>query len=525
MRRLATFMMAVMVSVAAVQAQSIAALWNLCPKGGSVVLQSHVVADMVVVSDCDSPNMSPSLNVSVGTLESRWNRRTAFVQTPDGKVGLRLIFASAGENALHKRDLVKMDFHGCKISRSRKPDAITVEGVRAVNNILSCTPGGVIPVKEKYISELTDRDINTYVTLKDIDIVFKDGSYYNVHEDYTVKMDGWATLMRDSQGSGIYMHLTNACPWRRTGKELPAGTGTLSGIIVSEQNRRYGPDMGLYGIRPLDESDIALGSEKSPWKTLVGWVKPEGSGQSLDFEISGTVGGLFKKGIANDRIYNDVGNTAAFLWTDSGSEVRVYSGYNSISRENHGFVGNCALMFIGRSVDWYVWDGAGNVVDTRSFFVSFNASKLKGCVAQLAIEWSAGTQDGNKSWFYPIDWKAECSADGENWYSLRDAATGSERIMLHNVPWKDCVVKGSGHDFKKKPNYDTAMGPQQHSFMLPEQVLGSKEVIIRLTPASTDVAKVRVEAPTSYRNGQITDKDTERETWIRFESIQIDYKK
>ena len=106
MRRLAIFMMAVMVSVAAVQAQSIAALWNLCPKGGSVVLQSHVVADMVVVSDCDSPNMSPSLNVSVGTLESRWNRRTAFVQTPDGKVGLRLIFASAGENALHKGDLV-----------------------------------------------------------------------------------------------------------------------------------------------------------------------------------------------------------------------------------------------------------------------------------------------------------------------------------------------------------------------------------------------------------------------------------
>ena len=524
MRRVFSIILAVSFSVAA-GAQSIAALWNLCPRGKEVTIGSHIIAEMVVISDCDSPNMSPALNISVGTLETRWNRRTVFVSTPDGKIGLKLLFERPGENALHRGDVVKIDFYGCKASRSVSPDAFTISGLRASENILSHRSGGQIPVKEKYISQLNDRDINTYVTLKDVDIVFKDGSYYNVHEDYTVKMDGWASLMRDLQGNTIYMLLTNSCPWRRTGKDLPKGTGTLSGIVVHEQNRRYGPDMGRYSIRPVDETDIRIESGNSPWKTYVGWIKPEGSGQSLDFELSGTVGGLFNKGVSNDRIFNDTGSTAAFLWTDSGSEVRVYSGYNRVSKENHGFLGNGALMFIGRSVDWFEWDASGNVCGSKSFMVSFNASKMKEGLAQFNFEWSAGTQDGNKSWFYPIDWKVECSVDGENWMLLKENTTQSQTIMLHNIPWGDCVVKGSGHDFKKKPNYDTALGPQQHSYLLPNDVLGQKNVLLRLSPATADVAKVRVEATSSYRDGQIQAGDTARQTWIRFESVQIDYKK
>ena len=506
-------------------AQGIAALWNLCPKGKEITVKSHIVAQMIVISDCDSPNMAPAVNVSVGTLETRWNRRTVFVSTLDGKIGLKLLFDRPGENALNRGDVIELDLYGCTASRSVSPDAFTISGLKASHNILSHRSGGQIPVKEKYISELNDRDINTYVTLKDVDIVFKDGSYYNVHEDYTSKMDGWASLMRDMQGNTIYMLLTNICPWRRTGKDLPKGIGTLSGVIVHEQNRRYGPDMGRYSIRPVDESDIRIENAGSPWKTYVGWMKPEGSGQSLDFELSGTVDGLFKKGITNDRIYNDVGNTAALLWTDSGSEVRVYSGYNSISKENHGFLGNGAIMFIGRSVDWYEWDQNGNVQGSKAFYVSFNASKLKSGLVQLNFEWSAGTQDGNKSWYYPIDWKVECSLDGENWTLLNENTTHAPSFMLHNIPWGDCVVKGSGHDFKKKPNYDTALGPQQHSYLLPAEVLGQKNVMLRLSPASTDVAKVRVEAHTPYRNGQIQAGDTARQTWIRFESVQIDYKK
>ena len=105
---------------ASASAQGIAALWNLCPKGKDVTIGSHIVAEMIVISDCDSPNMSPSVNISVGTLETRLNRRTVYVSTPDGKIGLKLLFDRPGENALHRGDVVEIDFYGCKASHTRK---------------------------------------------------------------------------------------------------------------------------------------------------------------------------------------------------------------------------------------------------------------------------------------------------------------------------------------------------------------------------------------------------------------------
>ena len=84
MRRVLTLILAVSLCASA-GAQGIAALWNLCPKGKEVTVGSHIVAQMIVVSDCDSPNMSPAVNISVGTLETRWNRRTVFVSTLDGQ--------------------------------------------------------------------------------------------------------------------------------------------------------------------------------------------------------------------------------------------------------------------------------------------------------------------------------------------------------------------------------------------------------------------------------------------------------
>ena len=128
---------------ASASAQGIAALWNLCPKGKDVTIGSHIVAEMIVISDCDRPNMSPSVNISVGTLETRLNRRTVYVSTPDGKIGLKLLFDRPGENALHRGDVVEIDFYGCKASRSVTPDAFTISGIRAADKALESSVCGL----------------------------------------------------------------------------------------------------------------------------------------------------------------------------------------------------------------------------------------------------------------------------------------------------------------------------------------------------------------------------------------------
>ena len=517
-----------------VEAQSLKILRDICPKGSKVVVDASCVVEGVVVSDWRSQNMDMNISMTSARLETRESGRTAYLQDEDGSIGVRLIFDILSENQLERYDRVRLDLKGCTVVRTSDPDAITVYGVRARAFDRVESGSGIAP-KIKSIAELSDDDIYTFVTLKDVDIIFKDGSYSNVHEEYmpymesyhsnveytaSSRLDNWATLMRDSQGSSIYMLVNMLCPWRRTGKSLPKGTGTLSGVIVHTNMPRYGGDMGRYSIRPVDETDIALGG-KSLWKTYVGWVKPEGSSHSLDFELMGTVGNLFNVGQKNDRIYNDVGSAPALLWTDSGSAVHVYSGYNSVTPENKGFVTAGAIMFVGKTVDWYEWDG-DKVDGSKAFYITFNPKKMKASQAQVNFEWSAGTQDGNKCWYFPIDWKVECSVDGSTWTLLDETATGNPSFELRSVPWSDRKIIGSGHNFVKKMGHDNGLGPQQRSFNLPAEVLGQTEALIRISPATDNISRIRVKFEDSCKDGKVNPKDTERETWIRFESIMID---
>lgn len=501
------------------------ALTTACLMAG---LSLHAaVYDLVVISDCDSGNMAPARNVSAGRLDDRWNRRTAYAQTADASSGMKMEFEHPGENMLHRGDRIVLDDSGCIVRTDPQTGALTISGIRH-SNILSCVHGGeeAIARKVRRIGELQDSDIYTYVTIEDLDVVFKDGCWSNITETAVSRMDAAATLLRDASAAAIYMPVGTSCAWRRTGKPLPQGNVNVSGIIVREQMRRYGPDMGPYSIRPVFESDIEPRKTKSPWTTLAGWMKPYGSSDNLEFEISGVVSGLFKKGVANDRIYNDTGNLPALLWTDSGAEVKVYSGYNSLTKEKDGLVGNGAIMFVCPSVCWYEWDSASRVTGSRAFHISLNTSKLKGGMLQLDFEWCAGTGDGNKCWYFPVDWKVEYSTDGgQEWRLVRQSATGQYSIMLHSLPWSDAVIKGSGHEFRLQAGYDTAMGPQQHAFTLPDDALGCKELRLRLSPASTWVAKHRVKISDSYRDERVSLSKKELQSWIRFDSIKIDYRK
>lgn len=483
------------------------------------------VYDLVVISDCQSGNMASARNISAGKLDDRWNRRTAYAQAPDASYGIKLEFEHPGENMLHRGDRIKLDSEGCRVIKDMTNGSVTLSGVRA-SNILSCVAGGDVVTKVKSIDAISDSDIYTYVTLQDVDIVFKDGSYSNIWETLLPKMDACATLLRDGNANTMYMLVGTACTWRRTGKALPQGNVNVSGIVVSEQIRRYGPSMGRYSLRPVSESDIVPQKTKSPWNTVCGWMKPEGSADNLDFEINGVVSGLFKKGVVNDRIYNDTGNLPALLWTDSGAEVKIYSGYNSIGTERDGLVGNGAIMFIAPTVDWYIWDSSSQVCGSCAFYISLNSSKYKEGKLQLDFEWSAGTGDGNKCWYFPIDWKVEYSVNGGNdWYVIKESTTGENSIMLHSLGWGDAVIKGSGHDFKLQNGFDCAMGPQQHAFTLPEHVLGSKDLLLRISPASTWVAKHRVNISDTYRDLRVSRQRGDLQTWIRFDSIKIDYSK
>ena len=244
-------------------------------------------------------------------------------------------------------------------------------------------------MKERSVATLTDDDLYTFVTLRDAEFVFKEGSYTNIWEPYAQscgelhhykydinnRMDGWASLVRDSEGGAIYMLVNTLCAWRRAGKPLPQGMGPLSGVVVHTPMRRYGGDMGRYSIRPLDEGGIGVSRKRnSPWKRLTGWLLDSSAGASLEFELLGYQN-LGTEGRKGDRVLNDAGSSRGYLWTDCGAFVHVDGDYNALGTQNKGWVGNGAVVFKAPVPDWYKWDNMGRMVGSNAFYIAFSTKK------------------------------------------------------------------------------------------------------------------------------------------------------
>ena len=303
-------------------------LRGLCEPGKSVLLTAPTVVEGIVVSDYRSPNMELNPNLNYFSVDLEENDRTAYVEAADGSAGIRLRFDEASENRLARYDRVRLDLNGCRLTRTASPDCMTLTGVQALN-VLSVAPGTAadLPLKERTVATLTDDDLYTFVTLRDAEFVFKEGSYTNIWEPYAQscgelhhykydinnRMDGWASLVRDAEGGTIYMLVNTLCAWRRAGKPLPQGMGPLSGVVVHTPMRRYGGDMGRYSIRPLDEGDIAVGRKRnSPWKRLTGWLLDGSAGASLEFELLGYQN-LGTEGRKGDRVLSDAGSSRGYL--------------------------------------------------------------------------------------------------------------------------------------------------------------------------------------------------------------------
>lgn len=427
-------------------------LRGLCEPGKSVLLTVPTVVEGIVVSDYRSPNMELNPNLNYYSVDLEENDRTVYVEAADGSCGIRLRFDEASENRLARYDRVRLDLNGCRLTRTAAPDCMTLTGVQALN-VLSVAPGTAadLPVKERSVATLTDDDLYTFVTLRDAEFVFKEGSYTNIWEPYA-----------------------QSC-------------GELHHYKYDINNR------------------------------MDGWA-------SLEFELLGYQN-LGTEGRKGDRVLNDAGSSRGYLWTDCGAFVYVDGDYNALGTQNKGWVGNGAVVFKAPVPDWYKWDNMGRMVGSNAFYIAFSTKKARGTALQLAFEWGAGNQDGNFSWNFPLEWKAEYAVDGGEFQPLRDAATGRETFVLRSLPWWDKVIDGSGHADRLRTPYDCGMGLQQRIFRLPAEAFGRDEVVVRLSPASGLLSQIRgnpsadVLIPTS-----VVRKNSKQTTVIRFGTITVDYK-
>lgn len=222
------------------KSMSFAEVRALGRSGENVSIDETVIIEGYIVSNRESGNVGDNEKISTTISDNTAYLRKAYIESLDGQYGFLLRMETADDNIFGHYDKVSLLLKGAEILREDNPERYELSGL-TVSNVLVREAGSAnaVPSKEKHISELTDADIYTYVTLKDCEFPVRKGALTPLNDAYTLShgkgnISKYPRLVRDSEGSSIYTYTSTTCPYRRDGVKLPYGSGTLKGVIVHE---------------------------------------------------------------------------------------------------------------------------------------------------------------------------------------------------------------------------------------------------------------------------------------------------
>ena len=230
------------------------------------------------MSNPDNRNAGENTQLTTSTIDYTVSERTLYLESKDGRYGISILTNEVEDNIFDQYDHVQLLIQGATGNLVENPDRYELEGVTK-SMAISRTAGSAsdVPVKEKHMNELTDDDIYTYVTLKEIEFPVRKGSITPVNEGYAIgtnahRISKYPLLVRDINGDAMYMMTNTNCAYRSDGTRLPYGSGDISGVIVHERFSRFewrnGADpaemtddptlgyIGRYQIRHQNKEDI-----------------------------------------------------------------------------------------------------------------------------------------------------------------------------------------------------------------------------------------------------------------------------
>lgn len=433
----------------------------------------------VIVADAGQKNMETNPMTSATSYDDNESAITNYVQSLDGKYGMRLKFATAADNTLKKGDKVKISLAGATLVREDNPVRYTLRGVSA--NTVTVEENVQLTARQKTIAELTDEDIYTWTTLKDVEIAFSYGSYNNIRTSWLGFDANVANrqnldyrILMDSSHSTINMLVNSDVEWYMTDNGVPQGSGDISGVIVSTTTSYHDANLlGKYQIRPLELSDIVLGDTGFSEK-LVEWF-------SVDTPKATLSGNIFSATLGDGKM--------------EGVNPNQTTSYLNFTGKNEN-----AKAF---RYDGVWWDTAtGKAGDTVKW--TFSTSSCSGKKLVFVFNAVLGKLTEDKYGQAPVNWNVEYSLNGTDYVLIK-------KIFIRPLPKKstDLTVLPSAAD--------------EYCIELPLEVSGQENVTIRLS-ASDDTT---IDFATGEYTAKVTFKpDTKNKgQYIRFGAIAVKYNK
>lgn len=257
--------------------KSFAEIRSTYPNGGEVT--EDYILEGIVVSNTEGGNAGENEQISASAIDYTVSQRTVYVQSLDGQYGFSLLTETEEDNIFKQFNKVRVLLKGTEIYLFDNPAKYyQIKGVKksmVASNVKAAE--SEIVVKQKHFNELTDDDIFTYVTLKDVEFPVRKGSICPINEGYSIagksdRIAKFPLLVRDINGDSFYMYTNTVCTYRNDGTRVPQGSGNISGVIVHERFSRFewknGMDLldmetdpelgniGRYQIRHQTKSDI-----------------------------------------------------------------------------------------------------------------------------------------------------------------------------------------------------------------------------------------------------------------------------
>jgi len=439
-----------------------------------------------------------------GYIDYSVTERTAYLVSVDGQYGFRLITTDAAENGFKRFSRITLNIGGAVIKKSRgEPVQYTIEGVQSRNVLTSADCTQTMPRKEKSITELTDADINTLVTLKDCEIAMRKGPFTPVNEGYTTlcgynRLAKYPILIRDIKGGSIYMYTNMTCPYRRNGETLPYGSGDITGIIVHEDYRSFEKDgnIGRYQLRHLLREEIDLKKD----------FADNFSGLITEFRYAS-----FPDEFEQTRLPN------AILATKGNGELCHTYGEVSNFSPTYFYIGECGSKLKGKYAE-----GVGIELDGGGIYEPWIGSESaqntdgKGWFKEnLKLSWS------NKYWWDSSNSRGYCwlvnfstegissdkvsmqftmynnsqNARSPRYWKAQYSITTTDCSPSSDSEWKDIAeftvpdvaIWASQNDWQ-------TLGPRVFDFPLPTEILGKESVSIRLMPRNNKAAAKAVDS-------------------------------
>lgn len=361
----------------------------------------------VIVADAGQKNMETNPMTSATSYDDNESAITNYVQSLDGKYGMRLKFATAADNTLKKGDKVKISLAGATLVREDNPVRYTLKGVSA--NTVTVEENVQLTARQKTISELTDEDIYTWVTLPDVEVPFCYGSWVNVRKEWIdakrINFDN--RILRDVNGNEIRMIVNTDTEWYLTDAGVPKGSGPVSGVIVNTTSEYYGSDiLGKYQIRPMKLSDIEI-KDNGFSEILVAWDYSTGFSRVSSLEATTGTGTFAASSMAQANTFLQFGNTSPYP-----------KGYPK-----------------GANIDKSVWWKDGAAKDAATF--QFSTKDAAGKKMTLSFGALIGNYKEEAASQGPIHWNVEYSLDGTNYILIEKVMIrpmGAEKSTLLFLP-------------------------------------------------------------------------------------------